>query len=84
MVADLAAGDSDSPPPQAQQPAPQVRSTPSGMVWGVNPVAQPRQQRRSSSESEGFGPVRRQRPAMAVPSFSELRREALAREPEAA
>ncbi|CAE7598869.1 unnamed protein product, partial [Symbiodinium sp. CCMP2456] len=65
---DIAAGDSDEP--AQQQPAPQVRSTPSNMPWGINPVGQPRRQRA------------RLRPPPAEPTFGELRREALAHEPE--
>ena len=48
------------------------------MASGLNLVAQ------TSSGSESYGPVRRPRPQRVEPSFNELRREALAREPEAA
>ncbi|CAE7582541.1 unnamed protein product, partial [Symbiodinium pilosum] len=46
------------------------------MASGLNLVAQ------TSSGSESYGPVRRPRPQRVEPSFNELRREALAREPE--
>ena len=72
----------DAPTAQQQeQPRPQVRSRPAPqlrMSFGLNPVSQ------TSSGSESYGPVRRPRPQRPEPSFNELRREALAREPEAA
>ena len=48
------------------------------MPFGLNPVAQ------ASSGSESYAPIRRPRPQRPEPSFNELRREALAREPEGA
>ena len=82
MVSRLNSSEDDAPMAQQQeQPRPQVRSRPAPqprMPFGLNPVAQ------ASSGSESYGPVRRPRPQRAEPSFNELRREALAREPEAA
>ena len=66
---------------QQEQPRPQVRARPAPqprMPFGLNQIAQ------TSSGSDSYGPVRRPRPQRAEPSFNELRREALAREPEAA
>ena len=66
---------------QQEQPRPQVRARPAPqprMPFGLNQIAQ------MSSGSDSYGPVRRPRPQRAEPSFNELRREALAREPEAA
>ena len=83
MVSRLNSSEDDTPMAQQQeQPRPQVRSRPAPqprMPFGLNQIAQP-----SSSGSESYGPVRRPRPQRAEPSFNELRREALAREPEAA
>ena len=83
MVSRLNSSEDDAPMAQQQeQPRPQVRSRPAPqprMPFGLNQIAQP-----SSSGSESYGPVRRPRPQRAEPSFNELRREALAREPEAA
>ena len=82
MVSRLNSSEDDAPMTQQQaQPRPQVRSRPAPqpkMPFGLNQVAQP------SSGSDSYGPVRRPRPQRAEPSFNELRREALAREPEAA
>ena len=83
MVSRLNSSEDDAPMAQQQeQPRPQVRSRRAPqprMPFGLNQIAQP-----SSSGSESYGPVRRPRPQRAEPSFNELRREALAREPEAA
>ena len=84
MVSRLnSSSEDDAPMAQQQtQPRPQVRSRRAPqprMPFGLNQIAQP-----SSSGSESYGPVRRPRPQRAEPSFNELRREALAREPEAA
>ena len=83
MVSRLNSSEDDAPMAQQQeQPRPQARSCPAPqprMPFGLNQIAQP-----SSSGSESYGPVRRPRPQRAEPSFNELRREALAREPEAA
>ena len=73
--------DDDAPlAQQREQPRPQVQSRPAPPLrtpFGLNQVV-------SSSESESYGPVRRRQPrAAAEPSFNELRREALSREPEA-
>ena len=80
MVSRLNSSEDDAPMAQQQeQPRPQVRSRPAPqprMPFGLNQV--------SSSGSESYGPVRRSRPQRVEPSFNELRREALAREPEAA
>ena len=79
MVSRLNSSEDDAP--MAQQQGPQVRSRPAPqprMPFGLNPVAQ------TSSGSDSYGPVRRPRPQRPEPSFNELRREALAREPEAA
>ena len=82
MVSRLNSSEDDTPiAQQQQQPRPQVRSRPAPqprMPFGLNPVAQ------ASSGSESYAPIRRPRPQRAEPSFNELRREALAREPEAA
>ena len=82
MVSRLNSSEDDTPIAQQQeQPRPQVRSRPAPqprMPFGLNPVAQ------ASSGSESYAPIRRPRPQRAEPSFNELRREALAREPEAA
>ena len=82
MVSRLNSSEDDTPIAQQQeQPRPQVRSRPvpqPRMPFGLNPVAQ------ASSGSESYAPIRRPRPQRAEPSFNELRREALAREPEAA
>ena len=82
MVSRLNSSEDDAPAAQQQeQPRPQVRSRPAPqprMPFGLNPVSQ------TSSGSESYGPVRRPRPQRPEPSFNELRREALAREPEAA
>ena len=82
MVSRLNSSEGDAPMAQQQeQPRPQVRSRPAPqprMPFGLNPVAQ------ASSGSDSYGPVRRPRPQRTEPSFNELRREALAREPEAA
>ena len=82
MISRLNSSEDDAPTTQQQaQPRPQVRSRPAPqprMPFGLNPVAQ------TSSGSDSYGPVRRPRPQRAEPSFNELRREALAREPEAA
>ncbi|CAE7381591.1 unnamed protein product, partial [Symbiodinium microadriaticum] len=58
-----------------QQGTPQERFS-VWMPFGLNPVAQ------TSSGSESYAPIRRPRPQRAEPSFNELRREALSREPE--
>ena len=82
MVSRLNSSEDDAPMAQQQeQPRPHVRSRPAPqprMPFGLNPVSQ------TSSGSESYGPVRRPRPQRPEPSFNELRREALAREPEAA
>ena len=82
MVSRLNSSEDDAPMAQQQeQPRPQVRSRPAPqprMPFELNQIAQP------SSGSESYGPVRRPRPQRPEPSFNELRREALAREPEAA
>ena len=78
MVSRLNSSEDDAPMaqqrPQARaRPAPQPR-----MPFRLNQIAQT-----SSSGSDSYGPVRRPRPQRVEPSFNELRREALAREPEA-
>ena len=82
MVSRLNSSEDDAPMAQQQeQPRPQVRARPAPqprMPFGLNQIAQ------TSSGSDSYGPVRRPRPQRAEPSFNELRREALAREPEAA
>ena len=82
MVSRLNSSEDDAPMAQQQeQPRPQVRSRPAPqprMPFGLNQISQ------TSSGSDSYGPVRRPRPQRAEPSFNELRREALAREPEVA
>ena len=79
MVSRLNSSEDDAPRAQQQeQPRPQVRSRPAPqprMPFGLNQIAQTQLQRQLRPGSEA---------SKAEPSFNELRREALAREPEAA
>ena len=82
MVSRLKSSEDDAPMAQQQaQPRPQVQSRPAPqprMPFGLNQISQP------SSGSDSYAPVRRPRAQRPEPSFNELRREALSREPEAA
>ena len=80
MVVSISSGDDAPLAQQQEQPRPQVQSRPAPqprMPFGLNQVV-------SSSESDSYGPVRQRRPQRAEPSFNDLRRDALSREPEAA
>ena len=77
MVSRLNSSEDDAPMAQQRaQPRPQVQSRPAPQLRTPFPLPQA-----SSDSSSG---LRRARPQRPEPSFNELRREALSREPEAA
>jgi len=80
MVSRMDADSDDAPKAQQQsQPRPQVRSRPTQRPFGLGGGPLPQ-----SSGSDSSGRPSPQRPARTEPFFNELRREALAREPELA
>ena len=82
MVSRMDADSDDAPMAQQQsQPRPQVRSRPIQRPFGLGGGSLPRSPPVSGSGSSSRRP---QRQARTEPSFNELRREALAREPEPA
>ena len=82
MVSRMDADSDDAPMAQQQsQPRPQVRSRPIQRPFGLGGGSLPRSPPVSGSDSSSRRP---QRQARTEPSFNELRREALAREPEPA
>ena len=82
MVSRMDVDSDDAPMAQQQaQPRPQVQSRPARqprMPFGLNQISPP------SSSSDRSAPRQTARPQRPEPSFNELRREALARSPEAA
>ena len=83
MVSRMNAGSDDAPMAQQQsQPRPQVRSRPIQRPFGLGGGSLPRTPPLSGSDASGR--QRPQRQARPEPSFNELRREALIRDPELA
>ena len=82
MVSRLNSSEDDAPMAQQRaQPRPQVQSRPAPQLRTPFNLNSPPLPQASSDSSSG---LRRARPQRPEPSFNELRREALSREPEAA